>query len=518
MNISRLKRWVRTRGCAPAVLLLATAVTLTGCTDLAEEPFSVITPDNFYRNDEEVRAGIASLYNQVMATSTGNHHYLNTISSDEQVIPVRGQDWFDNGSHLESQRQLWQPTSPSGLGTVNNAWNQAYQGVARANVLLSAIDPLPIANKGRTVAEIRMLRAYFYFQLLDLFGGVPIVTDTEIKPRERVSRAELFAFIEAELRDARTELPASWPATDYGRATSGAADALLATLYLNAEVFSGTVTAGGLQKGPARWQDAIDAADRVLSGPYSLAPDWFGNFRFNNHLSPENVFVSARRAEAGVSLNMISATLHYNQTSPASNNGRAVQPDTYRKFDEADARMGIFLAGPQFHLVTGVPINDRSGARLDYTIDIRDITQATEGEGVRIYKWPIDPNRSAQNHGNDFAIFRLAEIYLTKAEALNELNQTGAAVQLVNMLRARVFDPAKPLAGALSQADARQAILDERLFELINEGKRRTDLIRHGKWTDAWFEKQQREPYRILMPIPQTQLDANPLLVQNPGY
>jgi starch-binding outer membrane protein, SusD/RagB family len=500
------------------VLLLASLVAVQGCTELGEQPFSVITPDNFYRNDEEVRSGIVSLYNQLIIASTGNHHYLNTISSDEQVIPVRGQDWFDNGTHLESQRQLWQPNSPSGLGTVNSAWNQAYTGVSRANVLLGAIEALPIGNKARTVAEIRMLRAYFYYQLMDLFGGVPVVTDTEIKPRERASRAEVFAFIEKELREAREDLPDSWPAAEYGRATRGAADALLATLYLNAEVFTGTVTAGGLQKGQARWQDAVDAADRVLAGPYSLAPNWFANFTHNNHQSPENVFVSARRPEAGVSLNMISATLHYNQTSPASNNGRAVQPDTYRKFDEADRRSSIFLVGPQFHLVTGAPINDRSGARLVYTVDIRDITQAAEAEGVRIYKWPIDPNRSAQNHGNDYAVFRLAEIYLIKAEALNELGRTGEAVQLVNTLRARVFDPAKPLTGPLSQAGVRDAILDERLFELINEGKRRTDLIRHGKWTSPWFAKEQREPYRILMPIPQTQLDANPLLAQNPGY
>jgi starch-binding outer membrane protein, SusD/RagB family len=505
-------------GILPALALALTMSALQACTDLEESPFSAITPENFYGTDEEVRSGLAAVYNSLNSASTGNYHYLNVISSDEQVIPVRGQDWFDNGTHLENQRQLWQPNSPSGLGTVNGAWNTAFTGVARANVLLAAIENLPIANKARTVAEVRVLRAYFYYQLMDLFGGVPIVTTTEIAPRERTSRAEVFAFIEKELTEARADLPVTWPSSDYGRVTKGAADAMLASLYLNAQVWTGTVTAAGLQPGAQRWQAAIDAANRVIAGPYSLTADQAANFRANNNTSPEIIFVSARRPESGISINFISDRLHYNQFSPAPNNGRAAEPPTVRKFDDADKRKSAFLTGPQVHLVTGQPVNDRSGVRLNYTIDFRDITQATEGEGARVYKWPFDPNRVTTNHGNDYPIFRLAEILLIKAEALNELGQTGEAISLINQVRARAFDPAKPLSGALNQAAVREAVLNERLFELLDEGKRRADLIRHGKWTGPWFEKQQREPYRILMPIPQTQLDANPMLAQNPGY
>src|SRR5690606_42043991 len=164
------------------------------------------------------------------------------------------------------------------------------------------------------------------------------------------------------------------------------------------------------------------------------------------------------------------------------------------------------------------PVSDRSGARLVFAVDCRDITEATEGEGARVYKWPVDPNAELRNHGNDVPIFRLAEMYRIKAGAANELGRTAEAIDLINQVRARAFDPDKPLPAGLSQAQVRDAILDERLFELIDEAKRRTDLIRHGKWTDPWFEKPQTEPFRVLMPIPQTQLDANPLLTQNPGY
>lgn len=500
-------------------LPIAAALLYGGCTDLSEDPFSAITPSNFYKTDEEVRSGIAAVYNAMNTASTGNYHYHNTISSDEQVIPVRGQDWFDNGTHLEAQRHLWQAGSVAGLGSINSAWVQAYTGIARANVLLGAIEGAPVANKPRTIAEARLLRAWFYYLLMDMFGGVPLVTDAAVAPRPRASRAETFAFIEKELTEAKADLPASWPASDYGRVTKGAADAILAAMYLNAEVFTGTVTEAGLQKGPAQWQKAIDAADRVIAGPYQLTTDQAANFRADNNTSPEMVFVSARRPEAGVSFNFISNNIHYNQFSPAPNNGRAAEPPTYRKFDPADKRFSIFLAGPQNHLVTGAAVNDRTGARLNYTIDFRDITQATEGEGTRIYKFPFDPARSGTNHGNDFPIYRLAEMYLIKAEAMNELGQTAAAIQLINdRIRARVYNPPKPLSTALSKDEARAAILDERLFELIDEGKRRADLIRHGKWLPPSWEKLQDAPYRVLMPIPQTQMDANPLLTQNPGY
>jgi hypothetical protein len=512
-----MNRGVGARGVLCAVVLVAGLMGVQGCTNLDEDPFSAITPTNFYRTDEEVRAGLAAVYNSLNTVSTGNQYYLSVISSDEQIVPTRGQDWYDNGAPLEAQHQLWGPSSTNGLGSINSAWNQGYAGVARANVLLEAIEPLPIANKERTIAEVRVLRAYFYYTLMDLFGGVPIVTTTEIMPRERATRAEVFAFIEQELKEAREDLPVSWPSTDYGRVTQGAADALLASLYLNAEVFTGTVTEAGLQKGPARWQDAIDAADRVINGPYSLNPNWFANFTATNNTSPEMIFVSARRPEPGLGLNFISDRLHYNQFTPSPNNGRAAEPPTVRKFDPDDKRSSIFLVGPQFNLITGAPINDRSGARLVYSIDIADPTQATESEGARVYKWPYDPNHSGSNHGNDFPIFRLAEMYLIKAEALNELNRTSEAVDLVNQIRARVFDPPKPIT-ATSKDAVRAAIFDERLFELMDEGKRRADQIRAGTWLNAGYAKEQREPYRVLMPIPQTQMDANPLLTQNPGY
>ncbi len=330
----------------------------------------------------------------------------------------------------------------------------------------------------------------------------------------------MFKFIEDELKATRDALPKTWPADMNGRMTQGASDAILASLYLNAEVFTGTVSAAGLQKGTARWQDAVTASDRILnSGTYSLATNWRSNFTADNGTSPEIIMAVKFLNQDGLGLNFLMRALHYNQYTPSPWNGFATLAETYFAFDAADQRRQVFLAGPQFNVETGKPVTDRAGNPLIFTPGIIDITQAKENEGVRITKWPSDPSHVQQNNGNDYAHFRLAEIYLIKAEALNELGNTPGAVALVNTIRARVFSPAQPLnAGAFTQATFRDQILKERLFELIAEGKRRQDLIRMGKYNLPWAFKTASAPYKIVMPIPQTQIETNPLLKQNAGY
>ena len=503
--------------------LLLAPVLLTGvqaCTDLDENPTSAITPDKFYRTEAEILGGLASVYNSLRAPQWG-YYNMSQITTPENIVPTRGSDWFDNGRWLEMHRHTWTANSPMALDDINGMYNDLFGGVARANVVLNAMENVTVAGQDSITAELRTLRAFYYYLLMDMFGGVPLAEDIAVTPRERVSRDSLFRYIEAELLASRENLPVTRPAADYGRVTKGAADAILANMYLNAEVFTGTVTAAGLEKGAARWQDAIDAADRVLNaGVYSLAANWKDNFSPNNESSPEMILVLRALAQDGLGTNFLMRATHYNQTTgPSAWNGFATLAETYNAFDDADLRKSIFLVGPQVNFTTGQPALDRSGAQLVYTPEIADETQATESEGARLVKFAPDPARVGEHSGNDFPYFRLAEMYLIKAEALNELGQTGAAIDLVNQLRARVFSPPKPLdAGAYTQATARDAILQERLFELAGEAKRRQDLIRHGKFTNPSEFKAQSEPYKILMPIPQTQLNTNPLLVQNPGY
>lgn len=514
---SRFSVRVRGRGPSTLLLLLPVLAVSQGCS-LDEDPTSVITPDNFYQNEQEVLGGVAAVYAGLRST-LWDYYHLSELTTDEELVPTRGQDWFDNGRWLELHQQSWSANSPA-AADIGAAWNNFFGGVANANVVLDALQNVTVADQAIFEAELRTLRAFFYYVLMDLFGGVPIATDPEVLARPRSTRAELFNFIEQELTEARNSLPTSWPANMNGRLTQGAVDAILASMYLNAEVFTGTVTTSGLQRGPARWQDAITAADRVInSGVYSLAADWKSNFAPDNQLSPELILVLKFLNQAGLGNNSVMRRLHYNQLNPTPWNGFATLAETFFKFDQDDMRTDIFLVGPQVNLDTGDPVTDRQGNPLNFTPTIGDIFQAAENEGVRILKWPPDPNRVGPDNGNDVAYFRLAEMYLIKAEALNELGNTAAAVDLVNLVRERVFDPDKPIAaGAFTQATFRDRILLERLFELTAETKRRQDLVRHEKFTLPWAFKLQTEPYRILFPIPQRQLDTNPELQQNPGY
>ena len=551
MKTPLLKNATRAAGFSTLLLFVAPALTfLPGCTDLGESPTSSIAADNFYRNQDEIIGGLAGVYN-TMRQMTEDYWYVNEVTSDEFVVPTRGSDWLDGGKWLDMHRQTWTSSSPAGLTNINGAWVNLFTGVARANTTLAAIEPttsLAATDKAIIQAEIRTLRAYYYFCLQDLFGGVPIVTDIEIKARPQNTRAEVSKFIEDELNAVRGTLPVSWPANMNGRMTRGAADAILASLYLNAEVFTGTVTATGLTKGTQRWQSALDAANRVLNSTagYALETNWVKNFTADNYASKEIIMATKElnTNSPDLGLNFMMRTLHYNSLSSQTPwNGFATIAETYGAFDPADIRRGIFLSGPQVNLETGQPAFERDKVTpLNFTIGINDPTQAKESEGIRVMKWPLDPNKVGVDNGNDYGTFRLGEIYLIKAEAENELGPTAQAIIDLNTIRARAFSPAKPTT-AVTQAQVREAIYQERLFELTAESKRRQDLIRAGpmpagtypagsplipvnRYLVPWSFKlltteaatTARPPYKILFPIPQTQIETNPLLKQNAGY
>jgi hypothetical protein len=527
-----LKKSMTTGGLSALLLLVAPGLAfLPGCTDLGETPTSSIAAENFYKNSDEVLGGLASVYNS-MRGMTEDFWYISEVSSDEFVVPTRGPDWLDGGKWLDLHRQTWTSTSPGALTNINGAWNALFTGVARANVVLAAMEnvtTISATDKAIIQAELRTLRAYYYFCLQDLFGGVPVVTDIEVKPRAQNTRAEVSKFIEDELNAVKATLPVTWPANMNGRMTRGAADAILASLYVNAEVFTGTVTATGLTKGTARWADALLAADRVLNSTagYALETNFTKNFTADNFGSKEIIMAVKELNAPDLGLNFMMRTLHYNSLSSQTPwNGFATIAETYSAFDPADLRRGIFLSGPQVNLETGATAYLRDGVTpLNFTIGINDPTSAAENEGIRVMKWPLDPNKNGVQNGNDYGTFRLAEIILIKAEALNELARTPEAIIELNKIRARGFGAAKPTT-AVTTAQVRDAIFAERLFELTAESKRRQDLIRAGKYLLPWSFKllpteapgTVRPGYKILFPIPQTQIETNPLLKQNAGY
>ena len=505
-------------------------VPLQGCTNLDESPRSGIEPTHFFKTEAEVLASLAGTYAQLRST-LDDYYNVSEISTDEMVVPTRGQDWYDGGTWLDLHFQTWNGTSAATGAFMNGAWNALFGGVARANVLLDALQTTTVPNQAQIEGEARVLRGFYYYLLMDLFGGVPLATTSEVKRRPRVTRDSLFKFIESELLAARPAVPATWDAGNNGRITKGAVDAILASMYLNAGVFTkDSAGAGGINAtgynscagvtisgSLTACQAAADRADSILnSGLYQLADTFAKTFRADNASSKENIFVVKFIPADGLGLNFVMRALHYNQFSPSPWNGFATLAQTYNAFDAADQRRQIFLVGPQRNVLTGALVNDRAGNPLVFTTSIADVTQATEGEGARIYKYPADPAHVAQNNGNDYAWFRLGEIYLIKAEAeLAGATGTPTPLSLVNTLRARDFNPAQPR-GTVTP----DTVLAERLFELTGEGKRRQDLIRFGHYTDCWqFKTPCPSGARdVLMPIPQGQIDANPLMKQNPGY
>src|SRR4051812_13105757 len=223
-----------------ACVLLPSAMLIAGgsCTKLTEVPHDALTTENAFRSNAEILAGVAGVYSTLRAVEWVGYITLEDLTTDVAIVPTRGSDWYDNGQWLDLHRQTWTANSSGTLAFTNGAWNDMFGAIAKANLM---IDVISKANSGAvgdtTLAELRTLRAWDYYMLMDMFGGVPLVTSTELKQYPRVGRDSVFRFIESELLSARDKLPIKWDAAYYGRVTKGTANAILASLYMNAGVF-----------------------------------------------------------------------------------------------------------------------------------------------------------------------------------------------------------------------------------------------------------------------------------------
>ena len=335
----------------------------------------------------------------------------------------------DGNVWKDLHRHEWRPT----LGFVNNGWVRLYGGIARANSVLDELSKAEQTTLVTTfISEAQVLRAYFYFHLMDLYGGVPIVTDAfsdPDNPPSQNTRQEVFNFVVSEINAALPNLEEdTFGAGNWGRVNQNAARAILATVYLNAEVYTGT----------ARWSECVAACDAIInSGLHSLNSDYFATFNPTNE-GPGNaelIWVVGHANQDGVGFVRQQASLHYNQLPWTPWNGFSVVADFYNRYDPDDLRLNQFLVGPQQWLAgpdIGQPTTDRNGIPLSFTVAINDLNSATENEGPRVIKWPVDPNATNQNQGNDFAIFRYSGILLTKAEALHRQGDAGGATTLIN--------------------------------------------------------------------------------------
>src|SRR4051812_7364750 len=331
-NMSKSSSQSALRFLRNALLLVPVFFVGETCTKLTEVPHDALTPTTAFHTDQEILAGLAGVYAQ-LRTAEANDHFtaLEELSTDMLIVPTRGSDWYDNGQWLDIHKQTWQANSAGALSFLSAAWNDSFSGVAKANLMIDVVTKAAPANKDTVLAELRTLRAWYYYMLQDQFGGVPLVTTTELQSVARSTRPQVFSFIETELTQSLASLPLKWGGSNYGRITKGAANAILASLYLNAGVFnkdcgpadcagkvsansynscSGVTVAGGKDA----CQAAIDAANAVInSGTYSINPTWAKNFSIDNKNSPENIFVVVHsNSTQGIGGNWPMRTLHYN--------------------------------------------------------------------------------------------------------------------------------------------------------------------------------------------------------------
>ncbi len=497
-------------------LALLSALVTASCTDLEEDLNGDLTLAQA-QEIQEVGALLNGAYRNLDVFQTQDRIWAMMEHSGDAVMgPTRGTDWDDNGIWRQLHTQTWDATHPM----VVNTFNELLEGVFNAsNVLLFNPD-------AQQAAEARYLRAFYMFYVNDLYGQVPFRDNLEnlLDAPVVLSEREANNFVISEIEAIIDDLPDAAPAY---QASKNAARALLAKAYLNRGVY-------GNRSNPsfdaADMDKVIQYADAITG--YSLANPYFENFIPGNENSPELIF-TARNIQGTRAGNVRSRwmmTLHYNQ-NPSGWNGFATLADFYNQFEDNDTRrsfpaadLGIgiednsginagFLVGQQFDK-DGNALSDRKGNPLAFTPEVAlfETGDNLEITGIRGIKYlPDFANNAAELPDNDYVLLRYADVMLMKAEALLRKGDAEGARTLVNDLRAARG------ATALATIDENE-LLAERGRELWWEGHRRQDLIRFGKFLDAWAEKPATDATRLLFPIPEIALSANPNLKQNPGY
>lgn len=516
----------RIKKLSAAAIALSAALSLGSCTDdLRQEPVTDVTAASLYKDFSKYPNLLAKLYGglavggqqggdgagDIADIDGGFSNYarllfiMQEITTDEAVI-----GWNDGTLH-EFHKMIWTPANE-----FNNAmYYRIYTEIAFCNEFLRNTTDEKLSSNGisgadleeaKTMrAEARFLRAQSYYHLLDMYGNVPFVDETTLGTvPKQMPRAELFTFVENELKLAEADLKA--PRTQaYGRVDKAAAWALLARLYLNAKVYNGQ----------ERYAEVIEYCNRIIQSGYTLKPNYSDLFLADNHIgNPENIFslvYDGQRTQTNGGTTFLVHAAIGGKMDPKEfgvNGGWGGLRTTkafVNRFDKNDKRGRFFTDGQ--------------------SLEIEDLGNFNDGYAFIKYK-NVKSNGQPGIHDNwvetDLPLYRLGDVYLMYAEAVlrGGGGNMSTALQYVNALRKRA---GAPEVSSISL----DFILDERSRELSWELTRRTDLIRFGKFTSGaylWPWKGNAKEgtavgnHRTLFPIPNNDIAVNPNLVQNPGY
>lgn len=533
-------------GIIGAALLLGTA----SCTELEDTSYNSIVADGFEPSDEDVASLLASGYvswRKTMLLWNGVAR-AEMLCADEDVIPARPNGWVDGGIYKRMHQHKW--TSEDDIPL--QSWVRTYDGITACNRVLYQIESGQVKLGDRetaTVAELKVLRASYYYVLDNLFGNVPIVTRFDVPDGflpDQSPRKDVYEFIVKELTDNIPYLSEEVSTTYYGRFNKWAAYTLLAKMYLNSEVFSD----GAHQD----YDKCIEACDKVIaSGKYELESTRKNVFVTNNEKSKEIIFALPFDETYVDDWNAFDFHMYslqpenqatYNfQATPWG--GACVLPQYIDTFDPDDRRLkDDFIAGMQFSSTGDTlkcTMGNLVGQPLEYVNHVNSIDGSEENQGLRWGKFEYAQGIT-NRLSNDFPLLRYADVLLMKAEALLRTGHADEAAALVTEVRRRNFAEAPDKAvvtgaqlmgntvydyGRRDNASTTHdggtvkygRMLDELGWEFSQEGRRRTDMIRFGVFaTRSWFSHDASDATRNLYPIPQKQLLSNGKLKQNPGY
>lgn len=474
------------------LLLLVSAA----CSDaLEEEVFSQLAPGNFLTTQEGIKSVLDAAYAEGYLNGY-SHHSVRNI--EEWCTDI---EWETGGGENRTAVLMINFTWDASVGWMyGDMWQKPYRAIRNANVVLDNIEMTEMSDAERAVyiAEARLVRALSYYYLHSWFGPVPLRKSTEDELElPRASEEEMRQFIETELLAAITDLPNPGEEQAYGRANKGGARALLSKFYLNTK----------------QWQKAADMALEVMNmGDYSLYPEYSMLFRVENERNQEYILVYPQ----------IPNTPGCNYINGAFPGGFAYHPESGLTFQSSWRNWAA-----QYRLYDSFYDSFEEGdKRMDLIIDSyvnnNGATVSLLGNNnTRSFKYWPDPAASGNDHGNDVPGVRYADILLSRAEALNELNGPNQeSIDLINMVRERADVDLLDLSDFASTEELRMHLLDERAWEFFTEGKRREDQIRMGTFISSAQDRgvTNAKPTHVLFPIPQAAMDSNPLLVQNDGY
>ncbi len=532
-----------------ALSVLALSLSLTSCLD--ETPKDQIPETEIYDSTNSLYVNaVASLYNYIGAheegdglqgTCRGIYDY-NTLTTDEAIIPIRGGNWYDGGLWENMYNHTWTATDTD----LYNIWKYLYKVIVLSTKSLETIEKhkalLTEQQRVDYTAEVRAVRAMYYYYAMDMFGRIPILQSSTQKTADirQSNRSDVFWYVVKELQDVAPLLAnehSNLQGNYYGRVTRPVAWFLLAKLSLNAEVYTdddwtdssrpdGKTIMFDIEGNKKNaWQTCVHYCDLITAAGYTLEADYTKNFAVHNEGSTENIFtIPLDKILYLNEFHYLFRSRHYahgGAYSGASENGTCATLHTMAVngfgTETPDARLDMnFYTGKVE--VDGKYVTLDDGTPLEYkplAVE-KNLTASPylETAGARMKKYEVD--RTAYSDGrmpdNDIVLYRYADVLLMKSEAKVRNGESGD--EEMNAVRSRVGMPSLPA--------TLDNLLNERLLELVWEGWRRQDMIRFGTYCKQYDihtpSEADKKGYTTVFPIPEKAHELNPNLKQNPGY